>query len=191
MAVAKSARRQGVGKAILAKAIEEAKARNETEMILEVIEQNPPAIELYKQVGFQIQHRLLGFEMMLPDPNAVNQPTLIGKAEKTPKKKQANRLKECTFSDIAGALRKRGPLATSWSMAPASVEQFAGPSRPVKLRRRFRCHRSIRRRNRRRPRNRIRKRAIERRDQIMAICNGKRISRKEAVHPRILPGTGI
>jgi ribosomal protein S18 acetylase RimI-like enzyme len=132
MAVAKSARRHGVGKSILAKAIEDAKARNETEMFLEVIEQNPPAIELYKQVGFKIQHRLLGFEMMLADPNAVDQPTLIGKAEKPAKKKPASALKDSTFPEIAGALRKRGPLATSWSIAPASIEQLSGPSRPTK-----------------------------------------------------------
>jgi len=133
MAVAMSARRTGVGKAILTRAIEEARGRGEVEMQLEVIEQNPPAIELYKQLGFQIVHRLIGFEGMLPDAGEAVQPALIGKPEKPPKKKPpATTLKDSTFAEVAAALRKRGPLATSWSLSPATVEQLSGPSRAVR-----------------------------------------------------------
>lgn len=134
MAVAKSSRRKGVGRALLMRSIEEAKTRGEEQMILEVIEQNPPAIELYKSIGFEIQHRLIGFEGVLKNGDEVLQPSLIGapsKAKKTAKP-PVSVLKESSFPEVAGAIRRRGFLASSWSMSPATVEQLSGPSRPVR-----------------------------------------------------------
>jgi GNAT superfamily N-acetyltransferase len=134
MAVAPLARRKGVGKALMLRAIEDARKRGEEELILEVIEQNPAAIELYKQVGFEIQHRLIGFEGILREESEVLQPALIGPTKKTAKKSRAVKpvIKECSFSDVANALRQRGFLASSWSMSPATTEQLSGPSRAVK-----------------------------------------------------------
>ena len=135
MAVAKSARRQGVGRAIMERAIEDARKRGEEEVFLEVIEQNPAAIELYKRVGFEIQHRLIGFEGILREDTEVLQPALLGPAAKPSARKPRivkPRLRDCAFSDVAAAVRQRGFLASSWSMSPATVEQFAIPSRAVR-----------------------------------------------------------
>jgi hypothetical protein len=116
MGVSKAARRQGVGRTIMERAIEDAKTRGDLQLLLEVIEQNPPAIELYKSVGFQIQHRLIGFEGRIADA-APDGATLT----------------DCTFSEVAAPLRKRGFLASSWSMGPATVEVIANPSRAVRV----------------------------------------------------------
>jgi len=132
MAVAKSARRKGVGRELMLRAIEDAKARGEELVVLEVIEQNPAAIELYKQIGFETQHRLVGFEGQLEQSAEVSQPVLLGPQPKPAKKATKPKLKECSFSEVASALRQRGFLASSWSMSPATVEQLTIPSRAVK-----------------------------------------------------------
>lgn len=135
MAVAKAARRQGVGVLMLEKAIAAAKERGEEQIILEVIEQNPAAIALYEKVGFEIQHRLIGFEGYLRKKEEELQPALIGApAAKTVRRSRvaAAILKDCSFSDVAAALRARGFLASSWSMAPATIEQLSNPTRAVK-----------------------------------------------------------
>ena len=133
MAVVKSARRQGVGKALLERAIADAKQRGEEQLVLEVIEQNPAAIELYKQVGMEIQHRLVGFQGVLKKDEGVLQPALLG-PETKPIKKPAIRekLRDCALADVASVLRARGPMASSWSMSPATTEQLASPSRGVR-----------------------------------------------------------
>jgi len=133
MAVAKSARRQGVGKALLEQAIDDAKQRGDEQLVLEVIEQNPPAIELYKRMGLCIQHRLIGLQGTLKPEDGVLQPALLGpqsKASIKPAVKQ--KLRDCTFSEVGNALRVRGPMASSWSMSAATTEQLASPARAVR-----------------------------------------------------------
>jgi ribosomal protein S18 acetylase RimI-like enzyme len=135
MAVAKSARRQGLGREILKRTIEDAKARGEEQVILEVIEQNPPAIDLYKTMGFEIQHRLIGFEGILKNGSEVLQPALIAAGSSPTRRTSratAPKLRDCSYSDVASALRSRGFLASSWSMSPATIEQLSGPSRAVR-----------------------------------------------------------
>lgn len=60
MAVVPEARRSGVGKALMAQLLTEARARGERTMVLEVIEQNAPAVKLYEDCGFQKVRRLTG-----------------------------------------------------------------------------------------------------------------------------------
>lgn len=61
MALVPDARRQGVGRATVMHLLAEAKARGEHAMVLEVIEQNGPAVRLYEVCGFTKRRRLLGF----------------------------------------------------------------------------------------------------------------------------------
>ena len=56
-----SARRSGVAAALLSTVLSEARERGESVMILEVIEQNPPALKLYESAGFLRVTRLLGW----------------------------------------------------------------------------------------------------------------------------------
>lgn len=61
MGIVPEARRQGVGRRLMEHLLAEARARGEEAMELEVIEQNLPAVQLYKGVGFSPIRRLVGF----------------------------------------------------------------------------------------------------------------------------------
>lgn len=61
MGIAKEARGKGAGAWFMEKLIEEAHERDDREMALEVIEQNEPAVRLYKKMGFETVRRLIGF----------------------------------------------------------------------------------------------------------------------------------
>ncbi len=81
MAIAPSFRRQGVGQRLMNKVIDEARSRGDKHMVLEVIEQNPPAIALYEGVGMCKTRRLAGYrrepsvglaaDLVRIDPSAV------------------------------------------------------------------------------------------------------------------------
>lgn len=60
MAIVPEARRSGVGRALMAQLLTEARSRGERTMVLEVIEQNAPAVRLYETCGFQKVRRLTG-----------------------------------------------------------------------------------------------------------------------------------
>ncbi|MBI5424175.1 MAG: GNAT family N-acetyltransferase [Opitutae bacterium] len=60
MAIVPEARRTGVGRALMDQLLTEARARSERAMVLEVIEQNAPAVQLYEVCGFQKIRRLTG-----------------------------------------------------------------------------------------------------------------------------------
>lgn len=60
MAVVPEARRCGVGRALMAQLLDEARTRGERTMVLEVIEQNEPAVKLYEACGFTCVRRLIG-----------------------------------------------------------------------------------------------------------------------------------
>ena len=60
MAIAPSFRGRGLGQHLMRIAIREAKDRGDRSMILEVFEQNPAAVALYKKVGFRPIRRLIG-----------------------------------------------------------------------------------------------------------------------------------
>jgi GNAT superfamily N-acetyltransferase len=116
MGIALAVRRQGLGRQMLTQAIEEARVRGEAKMVLEVIEQNPPAIALYEAMGFQIQHRLLGFKTTLASE------LLLGPE-----------LEDVDPQDVAEVIRSRGPLASSWSMSAATVANMAIPTSGVRF----------------------------------------------------------
>lgn len=59
MGIAKEARGLGAGFWVMEQLLEEARDRGEREMVLEVIEQNEPAVHLYKKCGFQSVRRLI------------------------------------------------------------------------------------------------------------------------------------
>jgi len=61
MGIAEESRGRGLGSLFMEQLIEEAHQRGEHEMVLEVIEQNQPAVHLYKKYGFKITRRLIGF----------------------------------------------------------------------------------------------------------------------------------
>jgi ribosomal protein S18 acetylase RimI-like enzyme len=61
MALVPQARGAGVGSWLLDRTIDEAQERGERAMVLEVIEQNEPALQLYRKSGFRAVRRLVGY----------------------------------------------------------------------------------------------------------------------------------
>ncbi|HET9911247.1 MAG TPA: GNAT family N-acetyltransferase [Anaerolineales bacterium] len=61
MGIATEVRGKGAGSWFMKGLIDEARRRGEREMVLEVIEQNEPAVKLYEKSGFQVVRRLIGF----------------------------------------------------------------------------------------------------------------------------------
>ena len=59
--VSPAARRAGVGRRMLADALVAARARGDTRMSLEVIEQNETAVAFYRALGFAVARRLVGY----------------------------------------------------------------------------------------------------------------------------------
>ena len=76
MAIVPDARRIGVGRAAVLHLLTEAKARGDRAMVLEGIEQNTAAVELYRACGFKEIRRLVGFAGP-PAPDAALPPSLI------------------------------------------------------------------------------------------------------------------
>ncbi len=61
MGIARELRGKGAGSWFMEVLIHEARQRNDHEMVLEVIEQNEPAVKLYRKAGFRAVRRLVGF----------------------------------------------------------------------------------------------------------------------------------
>jgi ribosomal protein S18 acetylase RimI-like enzyme len=61
MALVPEARGAGLGRWLLERTIEEAQVRGQRAMVLEVIEQNEPALRLYRTSGFRAMRRLVGY----------------------------------------------------------------------------------------------------------------------------------
>lgn len=61
MGIFRQMRGKGAGSWFMERVVQEAGQRNDHEMVLEVIEQNEPAVLLYQKFGFQIVRRLVGF----------------------------------------------------------------------------------------------------------------------------------
>ena len=61
MGIAKETRSKGAGSWFMKELIEQACERGDQELVLEVIEQNEPAVRLYRKYGFETVRRLVGY----------------------------------------------------------------------------------------------------------------------------------
>ncbi|MEM9595129.1 MAG: N-acetyltransferase [Acidobacteriota bacterium] len=68
MGVVAEARRRGVGRRLMEGAIDACRGAGMRRMVLEVIEQNGPAVGLYRSLGFEVERRLVGYELPTPGP---------------------------------------------------------------------------------------------------------------------------
>ncbi|MCP3141240.1 GNAT family N-acetyltransferase [Pyxidicoccus xibeiensis] len=109
MGIVPSHRGRKLGGAMLLPVMDEARARGDTRMVLEVIEQNVPALKLYENLGFQRLRRLVGF---------------VG----TSMPEQAM-LEEVDPAECARLL----PTGLPWQLAPATVAGLALPARAFRL----------------------------------------------------------
>jgi len=70
MGIAPEARSHGAGRALLARVLDDARARGDWKMRLEVFEANAPARALYERSGFQLVRRLVGYDGQKLQPHA-------------------------------------------------------------------------------------------------------------------------
>jgi GNAT superfamily N-acetyltransferase len=122
MSVIPAARRQGLGRVALEGLLEEAAARDERSMSLEVIESNTPAVALYTTGGFQTERRLVSYS--LKDTAA---PASAAKPAAPPG------LEEVDIRRVARAVTLYGPENLPWQISGESLTQFGAPGRAYRL----------------------------------------------------------
>jgi ribosomal protein S18 acetylase RimI-like enzyme len=111
MAIVPQARRTGVGRAAMAHLLGEAKARGDRTMLLEVIEQNSGAVELYRACGFKEIRRLIGFAgPPLPDLAA------------------SSNLVEVDLREVAEAVTRHGLPDLPWQLSGETLAQLTPPN---------------------------------------------------------------
>ena len=109
MGIVPAHRHRKLGASMLVPLMEEARARGDSRMVLEVIEQNTAAVKLYERLGFQRVRRLVGFAgTPSPEPAA---------------------LEEVEPRACARLLSEDLP----WQLAPATMAGLALPARAFRL----------------------------------------------------------
>ena len=94
-------RGQEAGQALVTRVVQEARDRGDRRMVLEVIEQNTPAVRLYEKSGFVALRRLVGYEAshIVPLPAA---------------------LEEASIAEYAAAVARHGEPSLPWQLAAAT-----------------------------------------------------------------------
>ncbi len=116
MAVVPAARKSSVGKALMAQLLAEAKARGERTMVLEVIEQNAPAVRLYEGCGFQKIRRLTGH---------AGRPPISADAPAA--------LEEIDPRELAAIVSEQGLPDLPWQISPETIAQATPPAAAFRL----------------------------------------------------------
>lgn len=123
MAIVPEARRHGVGRALMAQLLDEARARQERAMVLEVIEQNAPAVHLYERCGFQKIRRLTGHAGRPATPPADEAPP--PPVEIDPRELAAfvsgHGLRDLPWQIAPEAIAHAGPPALAYRAGPSAV----------------------------------------------------------------------
>jgi GNAT superfamily N-acetyltransferase len=114
MGIAKEARGKGAGSWFMERLIREARERGDHEMVLEVIEQNAPAVHLYQKFGFQPIRRLI---------------SLIRRdATETAK----NNLQEIDLREMGSLIQQYGLPDLPWQLSGETVALLSPPVRAYK-----------------------------------------------------------
>lgn len=116
MGIAKETRGLGAGFWFMEQLIREACDRGEHEMLLEVIEQNEPAVHLYEKCGFEIVRRLIG----LIRKDAVEE--------------QPGELQEIDVRGAAESVTHYGLSNLPWQLSGESLAQMNPPARAYRNR---------------------------------------------------------
>lgn len=111
MGIVQSQRGKGSGFWFMEKLINEARERNDHEMVLEVIEQNEYAVRLYQKCGFQNARRLIG---------------LICKDAKESVKKN---MEELDLREAGSLISQHGLSDLPWQLAGETIAQLNPPAR--------------------------------------------------------------
>lgn len=116
MGIVAERRGKGAGKFLMGALIEAARQRGERALVLEVIEQNLPAVRLYENSGFGKVRRLLSFSRA-GDPPAGS----------------ATGLEEIDIRDMARAISMYGLPDLPWQASAETIAQHTPPARAFRL----------------------------------------------------------
>ena len=117
MAVAPEVRGRGVGRRIMQGAIREAASRGDHSVLLEVIEDNTPAVNLYTRLGFSPLRRLVGYHR---GPDGVTSDTV-------------DKLSALDPLDFARAAAREGESGLPWMLAAETLSATVSPARAYHL----------------------------------------------------------
>ena len=122
MGLAPEARGKGLGRRLLNDAVEEARARGDRAVLLEVIEQNTPAVRLYTSFGFKALRRLVGYrkerrEEAAPPIDLDSRDVL-------------SEIDALEFSRIAA---REGEPGLPWMLSPETLSAAAHPARAFEM----------------------------------------------------------
>lgn len=115
MGITMNARNGGAGTRAMERLIEEAKARGDKEMLLEVIEQNTAGVKLYEKVGFTKIRRLVGYKL------------------ENPQVESDEELEEIDIRDLARTVAYHGLKDLPWQLSGTTIMQHTPPSRAFRI----------------------------------------------------------
>lgn len=115
MAIAPASRGRGAGRAAMDLLLAEASTRGDHAMVLEVIENNAPAVRLYEACGFHTERRLVSYEG-----------TFAGTEERA-------ELKEVDIREVARLVTMYGLDDLPWQISGESLAQSGAPSKGYQL----------------------------------------------------------
>jgi ribosomal protein S18 acetylase RimI-like enzyme len=115
MGIVSSARKGGAGTWAMEQLIEEARARGDQEMLLEVITQNTAGVKLYEKVGFKKIRKLLGYKLENPQVESVEE------------------LQEVDILEAAKMVTAHGLKDLPWQISGISIAHHTPPSRAFGL----------------------------------------------------------
>jgi ribosomal protein S18 acetylase RimI-like enzyme len=115
MGIVASARNGGVGTWVMERLIEDARARGEKEMVLEVIQQNTAGVKLYQKVGFKTVRILFGYKLEKPQVESTET------------------LQELDIRDYAHLVTLHGLSDLPWQASGETASQFTPPSKAYRL----------------------------------------------------------
>jgi ribosomal protein S18 acetylase RimI-like enzyme len=115
MYIAPDARGRGVGRAAMEMLLGEASTRGDRSMVLEVIDNNLPAVRLYEAYGFKTERRLVGYEGIF-DPFGVE-----------------TKLEEIDIRLVSCLVGIFGLDNLPWQISAESLAQYGPPSQAYRL----------------------------------------------------------
>ena len=116
MGISTPLRGKGAGTWFMKGLIQEARECGEHEMVLEVIEQNKPAVSLYKKSGFEIVRRLVGFERSPKSETSVAKPGDFAL------------LQEIDIRTVSNLISYFGLPDLPWQLSGESIAQTSPPA---------------------------------------------------------------
>jgi ribosomal protein S18 acetylase RimI-like enzyme len=111
MGILSNARNGGAGTWAMEQLIEEARARGDQEMLLEVITQNTAGVKLYEKVGFKKIRKLLGYKL------------------ENPQVESGDELQEVDIQEAANMVTAYGLKDLPWQISGISIAHHTPPSR--------------------------------------------------------------